>query len=143
MQIKLNNQEIHILKMYGGATLDLDRNNRRPVICKDCEKPIETGEGFYRKAFCATGFVCVRCLQTDALARTYDMGFKDHDAGFRLVDGRLQQCYTGYPPREFRTLEVLDEIQREWKYQHTERLVAVTTATQKIIDTSESIQIGG
>lgn len=143
MQITLNGQNINILRMYGGATIDLDKTNRRPAICKDCEKPIPAGEGSHRRAFLATGFVCIRCLTTDVLARTYDMGFKDHDAGFRLESGRLQQCYSGYPPREFRSLEVLDEIQREWKYQHTERLAAVTTATQKIIDTSESIQIGG
>lgn len=126
---------------YRKCRVYLDRNNTKASRCKDCEKALQVGEGVFRNTFMGVGYICWNCLRADCLARTRDFGFPEADAGFHFSKdyGTLSQCFTGYPPRQFTSLQVLEMIRAEWKYEIAERTLGPEPSPQRVSDASESI----
>lgn len=124
MKIKIANREIDTITIRK-CRIFLEQNNTKTTCCKDCEKKLEVGEGVYRKTSFGNGYICFNCLRSELLARTYDSGFPEHDAGFHFDswnEHTISQCFTGYPPRQFKTEEILQAVRREWKYDLLDRM---------------------
>jgi len=130
MNITLQGKQINIIRFFRGY-IELDRNNQKPGACRDCSTHLDTGEGVYRKAYLGNGFICFNCVRAELLVRTYDLGFPQGDAGFHFdkAERTLSQCYTGFPKREFRTLEVIAAVRHEWMYEIVERSIGPDITT--------------
>lgn len=144
MKINLLEKEIDIIVLRK-CRIYLNNNNTRATSCKDCRGKLEVGAGVHRDTSFGKGFICFKCLRAELFARTYDRGFPGSDAGFHLDkwnDHAISQCFTGYPPRQFTTLEVIQAVKREWKYDALDRLQGTDSIpAQKIEDAVDSFPI--
>lgn len=124
MKIQVNGKEIDTINIRR-CRIFLENNNTKVSACKDCDRKLGVGEGVYRKTSYGNGYICFDCLRSELLARTYDSGFPEHDSGFHFDtwnEHAISQCFTGWPPRQFKTDEILQLIRREWKYDRLDRL---------------------
>lgn len=146
MIIQIQSEEVRqaiTTLQFRGCRIYLDRNNVKESACKDCRVALRAGEGVFRNSYREIGYLCFKCLRADLLTRTRDFGFEDGDAGFHFVDdgGTLAQCFTGYPPRQFTSDQVLGYIRAEWKYEIAERTLGGDVPSTRVYDVSESVQL--
>lgn len=106
--VRLKDSEIQYLRVYSASIL-LEKTNLRESKCVDCTHRLAAGEGVYRRAYHASGFLCQDCLSKFLKRSTYVFE-GDHDAGFRLdaAFSWLVACLLG--PRQFTTAEVIQAI---------------------------------
>jgi hypothetical protein len=108
--VRLKDSEIQYIRVYSASIL-LAKTNLRKSKCIDCTHRLEPGEGVYRRAYHANGFLCQDCLSKFLKISTYVFE-GDRDAGFRLDPffSWLVACLLG--PRQFTTSEVIQAIAR-------------------------------
>jgi hypothetical protein len=106
--VQLQGAEIQYIRVYSAGIL-LARTNLRACKCVDCAQRLKPGDGVYRRAYQANGFLCQDCLSKFLKISTYVFE-GDGDAGFRLDPAFrwLVACLLG--PRQFTTAEVIRAI---------------------------------
>ena len=106
----LGNSEIRYIQVYSAGIL-LGKTNQRPSKCVDCAHVLDPGDGVYRRAYRASGFLCQDCL-AKFLTISTSVAKGDGDAGFRFnpLCGWFVACTLG--PRQYTTSEVIEAISR-------------------------------